>query len=77
MRLKTNDVYLDDPEFRKDLEVKRQKEEDELFELIMDSVCNGKGKRISKRREEISKEDCKMFKEKMKEIGVKILRKEN
>lgn len=79
-KLRHKDVFMEDVSFCHDLDIKRMKEEEEMFELIMDSVCDGKGKHLSKeQRERMSskfKVECKLFKEHMESMRVKPLRKE-
>jgi len=69
------DVYMEDREFHNELKIKRLNEEDELFELIMDSVCNEKGKVINKGViEKEFKLESELFREHMKDLKVKPFR---
>jgi hypothetical protein len=78
MRLKPKDISMRDKTFSKDLEIKRKTEEDQMFELIMDSVCFDKGVNINKeltRKIDGSefKEECNLFKRSMEGLEVKPL----
>jgi len=78
-KLRRKDIFMEDSNFFKDLKIKRKTEEAEMFELIMDSVCGGRGKHISKElREKVSskfKEECKMFRGYMKSLKVEPLKR--
>ena len=77
-KLTRKDVFMQDRDFCNDLKIKKETEEAELFELIMDSVCDGKGKHLSKEeRGKISsrfKVECRLFKQHMKSLKVKPLK---
>jgi len=80
-KLSPKDVFMEDRDFSKDLKIKKATEEEELFELIMDSVCNEKGICMSKEiREKVSskfRDECKLFREYMESSKVKPLRRRN
>ena len=71
------DVYMEDRELYNDLKVKKEVEQEEMFELIMDSVCNEKGNLLSKEETERIdlkfKNDCKLFIEEMKNMKTRPL----
>jgi len=63
-------------EFSKDLEIKKETEEGELFELLMDSVCKSEGINLTdqeKERADVNNNEEFMFKNYMESLKVKPL----
>ena len=79
IKLKATDVYMKDIDFARKLWIEEETEDNERFELIMNSVCNNGGKYLSKEQQEKMdskfKEECKPFKGYMKNIEVRPLRR--
>ena len=77
IRLKSKDIFMKDIEFDKDLEIKKTTEEAEMFDSIMNSVCD-KGININKETAERIdgskfKTECMLFKDSMRSLEVKPL----
>jgi hypothetical protein len=76
-KLRPKDVFMKDIKFDKDLKIKKVTEETEMFDSIMNSVCD-KGININKETvERIDgskfKSECMLFKDSMRSLEVKPL----